>query len=175
MVRFSIVVMLALVAPLGAQARDTGQAVLPPGESPPPGMCRIWIDGVPAGRQPAPTDCATAIRRRPPNARVIFGQELRGSRAVDRTRQGLVPIPVPNLENDRLKPVEPAQRTVTPDRAPEDTPGAKPRETKPPVVKPPERREPIIPHREPRAIPQRPPASTPHPPPQKPHIPHRGS
>ena len=39
---------------------------------PPPGMCRIWVDNVPANRQPAPTDCATAIRNRPPNARVIF-------------------------------------------------------------------------------------------------------
>jgi len=178
MVRLSIALMLILVAPLGAQARDTGQAVLPPGESPPPGMCRIWIDGVPAGRQPAPTDCATAIRRRPPNARVIFGQELRGSRATDRGRQGLVPIPVPNLDNDQVKQAEPPQRAVAPDRAPEVTPeqipGAKPRGTKPPVVKPPERRDPVVPHHEPRTIPQRPPASTPNPPPQKPRIPHRG-
>ncbi|MGI8496782.1 MAG: hypothetical protein ACR2OG_04255 [Gemmatimonadaceae bacterium] len=43
------------------------------GDRPPPGMCRIWIDGVPADHQPAPTDCATAIRRRPNNARVLFG------------------------------------------------------------------------------------------------------
>lgn len=39
---------------------------------PPPGMCRIWVDNVPAARQPAPTDCATAIRNKPPNAKVIF-------------------------------------------------------------------------------------------------------
>jgi hypothetical protein len=39
---------------------------------PPTGMCRIWVDNVPAARQPAPTDCATAIRNKPPNARVIF-------------------------------------------------------------------------------------------------------
>jgi hypothetical protein len=39
---------------------------------PPRGMCRIWIDNVPATRQPAPTDCPTAIRNRPPNGRVIF-------------------------------------------------------------------------------------------------------
>jgi len=39
---------------------------------PPAGMCRIWVDNVPANRQPAPTDCATAIRNKPPNARVIF-------------------------------------------------------------------------------------------------------
>lgn len=39
---------------------------------PPPGMCRVWVDNVPAARQPAPTNCATAIRNKPPNARVLF-------------------------------------------------------------------------------------------------------
>jgi hypothetical protein len=38
-------------------------------------MCRIWIDGVPPTHQPAPTDCATAIRKRPMNARVVFGND----------------------------------------------------------------------------------------------------
>ena len=45
---------------------------IPKAYMPPPGMCRIWVDNVPAARQPAPTDCATAIRNKPPNARVIF-------------------------------------------------------------------------------------------------------
>jgi len=47
-------------------------APVPKAYLPPAGMCRVWVDNVPAGRQPAPTDCATAIRNRPPNARVIF-------------------------------------------------------------------------------------------------------
>jgi hypothetical protein len=38
-------------------------------------MCRIWLDGVPPGQQPAPTDCATAVRNRPANGRVIFGDD----------------------------------------------------------------------------------------------------
>ncbi len=38
-------------------------------------MCRVWVDGVPPGQQPAPTDCKTAIRNRPPNGRVIFGDD----------------------------------------------------------------------------------------------------
>jgi hypothetical protein len=38
-------------------------------------MCRVWVDGVPPGQQPAPTDCRTAIRNRPPNGRVIFGDD----------------------------------------------------------------------------------------------------
>lgn len=48
---------------------------IPKGYMPPAGMCRIWIDDVPAGQQPAPTDCATAIKNRPTNGRVIFGDE----------------------------------------------------------------------------------------------------
>jgi hypothetical protein len=77
MIRFALLVLLATAAPLGAQAPGQSTTDIPPGDRPPPGMCRIWLNGVPAGRQPAPTDCATAIRRRPPNARVIFGDEVR--------------------------------------------------------------------------------------------------
>ncbi len=48
-------------------------------------MCRVWVDGVPPGQQPAPTDCRTAIRNRPPNGRVIFGDDYaksdRGSKS----------------------------------------------------------------------------------------------
>lgn len=46
---------------------------------PPRGMCRIWIDGVPARQQPAPTDCPTAVRNKPRNGRVIFGEEAAGN------------------------------------------------------------------------------------------------
>ena len=46
---------------------------VPPAYRPPAGMCRIWLEGVPANRQPAPTDCATAVRNRPVNGHVIFG------------------------------------------------------------------------------------------------------
>ena len=45
---------------------------IPKAYLPPAGMCRIWVENVPPARQPAPTDCATAIRNKPPNARVIF-------------------------------------------------------------------------------------------------------
>jgi hypothetical protein len=38
-------------------------------------MCRIWIRDVPAGRQPAPTDCASAVRNRPANGKVLFGDD----------------------------------------------------------------------------------------------------
>lgn len=42
---------------------------------PPAGMCRIWLENVPAAQQPAPTDCASAVRNRPENGRVIFGDD----------------------------------------------------------------------------------------------------
>jgi hypothetical protein len=47
-------------------------APVPKAYLPPAGMCRIWVDKVPPARQPAPTSCTTAIRNKPPNARVIF-------------------------------------------------------------------------------------------------------
>lgn len=46
---------------------------VPPGHRPPRGMCRVWIDGVPPGRQPAVTDCLTARARAPLNSRIIYG------------------------------------------------------------------------------------------------------
>jgi hypothetical protein len=41
----------------------------------PAGICQVWIEGQPASRQPAPTDCATARARAAllPHARVIYG------------------------------------------------------------------------------------------------------
>jgi hypothetical protein len=38
-------------------------------------MCRVWINEVPAGQQPAPTDCASAVRNRPANGKVLFGDD----------------------------------------------------------------------------------------------------
>jgi hypothetical protein len=65
---------------LGAQARPQPQdarAQVPRTHLPPPGMCRIWLDNVPAAQQPAPTDCASAVRNQPRNGRVIFGDAPR--------------------------------------------------------------------------------------------------
>lgn len=62
---------------LPAQGRGSRSGDIPPGHRPPPGMCRVWIDGVPPGRQPAPTRCEDAVRNRPSNARVIRGSDSR--------------------------------------------------------------------------------------------------
>src|SRR6476619_4880690 len=71
----------ALAPDAGAQsARGNGgrtrtEPTVPAAYQPPPGMCRIWLEGVPPGQQPAPTDCATAVRNRPANGRVLFGDD----------------------------------------------------------------------------------------------------
>jgi hypothetical protein len=58
-----------------AQQSPRRDQVVPPGFYPPAGMCRIWINGVPAAQQPAPTDCASAVRNRPANGKVLFGDD----------------------------------------------------------------------------------------------------
>ena len=57
------------------QTRSGRDQVVPPGFFPPAGMCRIWINDVPPGQQPAPTDCASAVRNRPANGKVLFGDD----------------------------------------------------------------------------------------------------
>lgn len=64
--------------PLGAQEKSTRETKaasnVPQSAQPPAGLCRVWLENVPAGQQPAPTDCATAIKNRPNNARIVFGK-----------------------------------------------------------------------------------------------------
>lgn len=66
---------LAMATPAAAQGRGKGTDTIPTAYRPPAGMCRIWLDNVPPAQQPAPTDCASAVRNRPSNGRVIFGEE----------------------------------------------------------------------------------------------------
>ena len=70
-------VLAAIAAPAAADAQSSGawrgMSDVPRGHEPPAGMCRIWVDGVPPGRQPAPMDCETAVRMKPRNARVVYG------------------------------------------------------------------------------------------------------
>ena len=57
------------------QPRPQGDDDVPKAYRPPPGMCRIWLDKVPAKQQPAPTDCPTAVKNKPTNAKVLFGDD----------------------------------------------------------------------------------------------------
>jgi hypothetical protein len=56
---------------------------------PPAGMCRIWIDGVPPAQQPAPTTCAAAVRNKPSNGRVVYGDEKKKGTAKDSAAEKL--------------------------------------------------------------------------------------
>lgn len=79
----STVVAIAIAfLPLAAEAQGKSDRV-PDSHRPPPGMCRVWVNGVPAGQQPAPTDCATALRNPPANGRVIFGERRPSDRGVE--------------------------------------------------------------------------------------------
>ena len=66
--------LVASAAAAGAQSRRP--ANVPPGQMPPAGMCRVWIDGVAPGRQPAPTDCATARTQLRANSHLVYGPAL---------------------------------------------------------------------------------------------------
>ena len=57
------------------EPQSNREQIVPPAFFPPAGMCRIWINQVPAAQQPAPTDCASAVRNRPANGKVLFGDD----------------------------------------------------------------------------------------------------
>jgi len=92
--------LLAGFALFGATLRAQSSSDVPESHRPPPGMCRIWIDGVPPTHQPAPTDCATAIRKRPLNARVVFGSEAPAGSARNLT-------PAPRVQSSFAPPSAP--------------------------------------------------------------------
>ena len=66
------------------QTQGRGPVAVPPGHWPSAGRCRVWIDGVPPGRQPRETDCLTARRTVPPNGRVLEGSSRRPVNGDDR-------------------------------------------------------------------------------------------
>jgi hypothetical protein len=101
---------------LQAQARPQPQdpkPAVPRTHLPPPGMCRIWLDNVPATQQPAPTDCASAVRNQPRNGRVIFSDEPRNPKLPIKS---LNPDPAPRRIRDEPNP--PVTKPVGPDGKP---------------------------------------------------------
>jgi hypothetical protein len=76
------------VRSLAPSAKRESVDGVPLSHLPPAGMCRVWIDNVPPAQQPAPTDCPTAIRNRPPNARVIFSDDNPRDRSPDKRDKG---------------------------------------------------------------------------------------
>jgi hypothetical protein len=76
---------LALVgaaASASAQQRTApAKDEVPDEYKPPKGMCRIWLKDVPPKQQPAPTDCAAAVKNVPQTGRVIFGDPVGDKKA----------------------------------------------------------------------------------------------
>lgn len=88
MKQIAMVLGMLFTAAVAAQAQGRAPAI-PRDHRPPAGMCRIWLQNVPPSQQPAPTDCATAVRNRPANGRVIFGDDyVQPQRKKDDDRAG---------------------------------------------------------------------------------------
>ncbi|MDB4916709.1 MAG: hypothetical protein JWM95_4353 [Gemmatimonadetes bacterium] len=79
---FSLVYTVAMAGPAHAQQAQADS--VPKAYRPPPGMCRIWLDKVPPKQQPAPTDCPTAVKNKPTNGKVIFGDDYKEKGKGDR-------------------------------------------------------------------------------------------
>ncbi len=74
----TVLLFLALPGVVEGQSRAVvPRDTVPLGMLPPAGKCRIWMDGVPAAQQPAPTDCTTALRQRPANGTILYGPASR--------------------------------------------------------------------------------------------------
>ena len=112
MTRLVVVLMsglaLAAAVPVSAQQSKNNakkKSDIPADARPPRGMCRIWIDGVPAAQQPAATDCQSAVKNRPANGRVIFGDEFVDSTAAKAADRPKLPPTVKGFTN--VKPQAP--------------------------------------------------------------------
>jgi hypothetical protein len=93
------VLLVAIATPVKAQrgaSRDSAKkAAIPADARPPKGMCRVWIKGVPAAQQPAATDCPTAVKNLPANARILFGDDYADSAKSKETGKPKLP---PNIK-----------------------------------------------------------------------------
>jgi hypothetical protein len=88
----------AFIASAAQPDRRTRQDVaraqgVPPGQLPPPDLCRVWYDDRPIGRQPSATPCprAEAIASRDRTARVIYGEDAYWSSEADGRDDGRFP------------------------------------------------------------------------------------
>jgi hypothetical protein len=81
---------------------------IPPGQLPPPGLCRAWLPDVPPGRQPAPGPCGEVAYALPPGARLVYGGARgKGDTLPAGLGEDLPPdlidrLPLPYPDTDRL-------------------------------------------------------------------------
>jgi hypothetical protein len=94
---FTIACTAGLTGVAHAQKRED----VPKEYRPPAGMCRIWLDKVPAKQQPAPTDCPTAVKNKPSNGKVLFGDDYKEKG--DRDRKKDLPF-LKKFGEDKQKP-----------------------------------------------------------------------
>lgn len=94
---------------------------------PPAGMCRIWVEGVPAPQQPAPTDCPSAVKNKPANARVLYGEPAEKDK--DKGRGG-DRLPVKGFVKPPERKLPPLIPIVPPDQASADPRGREAWESK---------------------------------------------
>ena len=94
-------VSMAAIAHAQKSERPANDDEVPKASRPPAGMCRIWLDKVPAKQQPAPTDCPTAVKNKPTNGKVLFGDDYveKGKKAEDKELPFLK-----KFTDDRRKP-----------------------------------------------------------------------
>lgn len=123
-----VLALCTLAVPLsaGAQARvpvRDSVAGIPRSMVPPAGKCRIWMEGVPASQQPAPTDCTTALRQKPANGVLVFGPAKRDLSPFDARQQ----TPAARGTDDARRPGGTRADTMVP-RAPQQ---ARPQQTQP--------------------------------------------
>ena len=98
---FTLVCSAGLAGVAHAQQRDGD---VPKEYRPPKGMCRIWLNDVPARQQPAPTDCPTAVRNRPSNGKVVFGDDYKDAKAGGEKGEKREPPFIRKFGGDRKKP-----------------------------------------------------------------------
>lgn len=96
----------AQIRPLPLTSNRRAADTIPSEYKPPAGMCRVWLDGVPAAQQPAPTDCPSATQKKPANARVIYGEDPRnkGAKPSDKTPGKGLGLPIKKSPVDMAIP-----------------------------------------------------------------------
>lgn len=106
-------------------AQERAATAIPDGAMPPAGMCRVWLPNVPEGQQPAPTDCATAIRMAPRSASVLFG-DLKGAGKVQDRPAAARSVAVPAFRGNAASAVPASMRTGASVRAAQSAPAVAP-------------------------------------------------
>ena len=104
---------LCAAASASAQQPPAGKTEEIPAEyKPPKGMCRIWLNDVPPKQQPAPTDCAAAVKNVPTNGRVVWG-DTEESKTKPKVSTNTPPNVKPLTGSEAKPPILPRKKPPT--------------------------------------------------------------